>query len=165
MVVMDAWLPPFAQDWRGHSLAVIRNRRLVSVIDQLRDAGRVACAHISPEEIKNSQKGLIAKKRSGLAKRLHLLRLKETEPPRKRVEPDPSVRWIDRTDIWLRRALQNQSKLLWQRYGDAHRLARSPRIRFLIVLLYMLHIRVRLKNLAEEPQRLAHYVRRRLKRV
>lgn len=61
---MDAWLPEYSVDPRGHSILVVRNPELLCVIEDEIRSGRVCLEELAPERVLASQGGLVARKMS-----------------------------------------------------------------------------------------------------
>ena len=60
---MDAWLPEYAADPRGHSLLLVRNPMLLPIVNPARNTG-LSLEPINPQAILASQAGVIHQKRT-----------------------------------------------------------------------------------------------------
>ena len=81
-VFMDAWLPRFVTDHRGHNLVLVRRAELA---DLLRSSpGECVVQDISLADVIASQAGVINDKRLDIRHRLRLARTAGPHPPRKR---------------------------------------------------------------------------------
>jgi len=59
VVLMDAWLPPYVKDYKGHSLLVLRNKALAQLIDSKEG---LALSDITESEVVRSQFSVIQNK-------------------------------------------------------------------------------------------------------
>jgi coenzyme F420-reducing hydrogenase beta subunit len=88
VVVMDAWLSPFQQDWRGHSLILFRKEEPMHLLERGLANGDLWGKEIDIDQIIASQSGVIEKKRSQLAYRLYMRKERGRDYiPVKRVAP------------------------------------------------------------------------------
>ncbi len=82
---MDAWLPEYSADWRGHSIVLLRNENLSEILA----AGAEKCLEISGlgiEDIIKSQQGVLDAKRKDLKTRLEIASAKGEPVPNTRLE-------------------------------------------------------------------------------
>jgi coenzyme F420-reducing hydrogenase beta subunit len=116
VVCMDAWLPEYSKDWRGHSIAIVRSPQVLAVIKRGIEKGTLAVEEIEIEQVIKSQRGVLANKREKLAHRLSLnMQQARAYVPQKRVKPQKLSSPIDR---WLC-SLQEQMRVLSrQRFAD-----------------------------------------------
>lgn len=73
VVCMDAWLPEFESDARGHSLLVVRSRSVDGLLAEGIAAGACCARPLSIDRIIESQAGVVHKKRTLLSARLEML--------------------------------------------------------------------------------------------
>ena len=67
VVFMDAWLPEYRRDWRGHSMALCRKSEISELLQNSSD---LRIKEISIEKVINSQWGVYKAKRRDLSYRL-----------------------------------------------------------------------------------------------
>jgi len=114
IVVMDAWLPEYVQDYRGTSLIITRDEKLDALFQQAVSNHAVQADKIDPDLVIQSQVSAIRHRRRGLSQRLHFYRKKWL--PKKRVETrrdsDITFRMMQR----IRRTVSaiNNRLFLWQ---------------------------------------------------
>ena len=60
IVIMDAWLPEYSKDYRGHTLLLVRNQKLN---DLLLESNELIVKDIAPSKVSLSQKGVIINKK------------------------------------------------------------------------------------------------------
>lgn len=82
---MDAWLPEFQSDLRGHSLLILRRPELAELLERRRGEGQWEGRAIEPARVVESQERLCRHKRMLLAPRLEALRLRNRWAPPKRM--------------------------------------------------------------------------------
>lgn len=68
---MDAWLPRYSKDYRGHNIVIVRNKTLCGLIEQGGN-GELAVEELSIDKVVKSQKGLIYSKRNFTPERCRL---------------------------------------------------------------------------------------------
>jgi len=57
--LMDAWLPEYIKDYRGHTLVIVRTNELKKIFSSQKD---ISCEHISADKVLESQKGVVENK-------------------------------------------------------------------------------------------------------
>lgn len=82
----DAWLPEYEADSRGTNVIIVRNSRLLELLDKASLAGRLHLESISVERVVESQAGGLRHRREGLAYRLWLQDRAGHWRPNKRVK-------------------------------------------------------------------------------
>jgi len=87
VTLMDAWLPEYTRDPRGHSMLVVRDASLLQLIEKGVAEGSLSLDRVAPERVVESQSGAVARKQRGLAVRLKLWPRHLGAPPLKRVAP------------------------------------------------------------------------------
>jgi len=115
----DAWLPQYIEDNRGTSIVVVRNRKLLQLIEDAVSKGRLQLDRISESTVIKSQAGGFRQRREGLAYRLDVAKKEKQWVPRKRVLPNSTH--IDRR----RRRVYSLRTQLWKKshelYSDARK--------------------------------------------
>ncbi|NML12853.1 coenzyme F420 hydrogenase [Sphingobium sp. AR-3-1] len=103
IVMGDAWIMPYQQDWRGNNIIVSRRAELSAVLEEGRVSGAIVLSNASIEDVVHSQVGGLRHRREGLAVRLAHLDQEGKWRPRKRVEA--SFTQVDdaRKELYLRR--------------------------------------------------------------
>lgn len=112
VVVGDAWLPQFAEDWQGTNIVITRHPKIDALIREARKQERLWVEPISAEDAAKSQNAGLRHRRDGLRYRLHLAVKRGEWHPRKRFAPGKShlSRW-DRNRHRLREELRDKSHL------------------------------------------------------
>lgn len=113
IALMDAWLPEFEGDPRGHSLIIARDPSLLEILREGERSGTCQLSPISPQKVLQSQRGVIHDKRVMLAGRLFRARIKSIPTPEKRVVPDETVYQKYKRQIEARFRVQHLSKTTW----------------------------------------------------
>lgn len=90
IVIGDAWLPEFEDDWRGNNILIVRNRTLLEMVQKSIQSNSLHLQPLSLEKTIKSQDSGVRHRRDGLAYRLWLKDQKKTWRPTKRVTPSPS---------------------------------------------------------------------------
>jgi coenzyme F420-reducing hydrogenase beta subunit len=85
----DAWVEPFSSDGRGTNVMVVRDRRLVDMIERARSEGRLQLEPVDADFIAGTQAAGLRHRRDGLAYRLSWR--KSGVRPRKRVDPSSKL--------------------------------------------------------------------------
>lgn len=75
VVLGDAWVSEYDQDWRGHNLVISRQKKLSTLLERGVNEGSVIVDSVAPDLIKRSQGGSIRHKRVMIGFRVMLLRL------------------------------------------------------------------------------------------
>jgi len=83
----DAWLPEYANDWRGTNIAVVRNPVIAQILENGMREGKLKLDTLRPEKVYESQAAGYRHKREGLAYRLFLEQQKGRWTPIKRIKP------------------------------------------------------------------------------
>lgn len=98
VVIGDAWLPEYLDDYRGKNILVTRNLKLDTMIREGVTRGDIVADDISADQIAKSQASGLRHRREGLAHRLAVRKQKGQWYPVKRVDPqiDKSLyrRWV-----------------------------------------------------------------------
>jgi coenzyme F420 hydrogenase subunit beta len=61
---MDAWLPDYIKDYRGHNIIIVRERTLSNLLHQGRESDTLHIRDLSIDQVIESQKGLVHSKRN-----------------------------------------------------------------------------------------------------
>lgn len=86
-VVGDAWLPAYDADHRGTNVVVVRDPRLLALLENGRAEARVHLEPLTADDVAASQAGGLRHRRDGLAYRLYLADRHGQWRPKKRVAP------------------------------------------------------------------------------
>lgn len=101
IVIGDAWLPEFTEDYRGESIVLARSERMAALLDEGIAEGEIKIDHLPIEKIITSQSGAMNQRREGLQYRLALAEKKGHWQPAKRIRPNIKA------GTWLFRTLQD----------------------------------------------------------
>jgi len=107
--IMDAWLPDYIQDTRGHSIVCVRNRELHELLRRMQERAEVALEPIAEETVLASQQVALRLKSERLGPRLAELERRGVTVPTARVRPE--ARRVSMHD-WRLRCHQKLSRLL-----------------------------------------------------
>ena len=69
---MDAWLPDYNKDYRGHNIVLVRDRTLSNLISQGKEDGNLEICDLSINRVIESQKGVVHSKRNLTPERARL---------------------------------------------------------------------------------------------
>lgn len=147
VVVMDAWLPKYERDTRGHSMLVVRNPKLLSLLYEGIKSQTCHLESIPMSQISDSQRGVIYHKRYMLGARVFWAKLHGWRTPPKRIEPDLDAYRKNRWQVKARFAVQKASKVYWPS-------VRSQNIRLFKLRLYLLSLPIVWHRLSSRVQRL-----------
>ena len=87
VTIGDAWLPGWVQDGLGNNVVIVRNEKVLALIETALDAGRLYLESVDAEVAASTQSGGIRDRRDGLAYRLWLDDRSGHWHPLKRVVP------------------------------------------------------------------------------
>lgn len=87
LVIGDAWIPGYDEDWRGTNVVVVRSPEIEKLIDSAQKDRRIALKPISAKTTISSQAAAVRHRREGLAYRLQYEMTVRPYVPRKRVRP------------------------------------------------------------------------------
>jgi len=87
VTIGDAWLPGYVVDPGGTNIVVVRNDRILQLLTEAKNDGRLHLESISHVDVVASQDAGIRHRRHGLAYRLYLKKQEGKWAPRKRVVP------------------------------------------------------------------------------
>lgn len=116
---MDAWLPGFLGDTRGHSLVLVRDGRLLERLRRGAEAGEVWLKDVAIDDIRQSQRGLIGNKRRTIREWTRVVEAEGGAVPRKRTHlfdaaPLPYWQRVAARYAWR---LSRASRLGWPQCG------------------------------------------------
>jgi len=160
VVFMDAWLPEYEPDPKGHSLIVIRDSQLDQLFLEGIRQGTCYLKNIPIDCVIKSQKGVIYKKRSLILGRLWYAWLKGYQIPTRRFKASKELYRKNKYIINLQDSVMKNSKLAWsqcRKNSDIKRFQKMmmPYRRKIVLQLYI----DRLKRISKDP---VGIIRRRL---
>ena len=82
---MDAWLPEYSIDWRGHSIAMVRESNLLDVLKKASENNSIFVKPLSIGEVIKSQASVLTSKRADMKERIHFAGKLGQVVPRKRL--------------------------------------------------------------------------------
>jgi len=110
----DAWLPQYVQDPKGTSLVIVRNEKILAIMERYLEKGQIMLDEIQRDEAVKSQDGGFRHRREGLSFRLGKKEKARQWYPKKRVLPNQFPLSRQRKKIYtLREGLKQQSHLLF----------------------------------------------------
>ena len=114
---MDAWLPTYSKDPRGHNIVIVRNVALGELFKQA-GTNDANLQSLAIDSVKASQIGVIMNKRSFIRERLSQAEKQNLVVPRKRTElMRRNSRWDLRLETRLIYKISQVSSLLWLESG------------------------------------------------
>ncbi|MBW6464225.1 MAG: Coenzyme F420 hydrogenase/dehydrogenase, beta subunit C-terminal domain [Firmicutes bacterium] len=159
VVFMDAWLPQYSRDPRGHSMIVLRHPALLAIFGEgIRDE----TCHLESlpiSKLVESQWGVIEKKRTLLGARLFAADLKGHHYPQKRFSPDADSYRRHRRKVERPYGIQQASKELWPKFGSRFPLAFRLYLLTLSLPIVLQRMSARALRLLKNPSLLRRYVR------
>jgi len=111
-VFMDAWLPSYSDDWRGHTITVIRNSILLLIIKEGIQNKELYLENIMPSQVIESQAGRVNNKRTLIQGRLYWLNKKGVNIKR-RIIPLKKQFFSNYCTIRLNDIVRCNSKIKW----------------------------------------------------
>ena len=81
---MDAWLPGYSKDPKGHNIVIVRNSVLADIFARAADSGAIKKTNLNIKQVIRSQQGAVDLKRKCLLERCRLARIKGQAIPQKR---------------------------------------------------------------------------------
>ncbi len=128
---MDAWLSPYRNDNRGHTIILIRNRDLLNLIENPDSEKALQISHLPIEQVIRSQIGVIFEKRKAISERLAHCDRAGLAAPAKRVNKNTKLRCDSRLEIRTRLIISQRSPDIWLKCGkrlrEFHRTMFLPR--------------------------------------
>lgn len=106
---MDAWLPEYINNPKGTSLVVIRDKHIAELFSSQSAGEEIELAEVSPEQVVQSQRGHVRRKRETISMRLRTGSLSKKQKFRNRLS--------ERINWWLQQRTQTRSKKAWSRWG------------------------------------------------
>ena len=113
----DAWIKPYENDWRGHSIIITRTEQAESLINDGIMTHELILENISLEKIINSQKANFNDRIQGLSYRLYWYRNKIT--PKKRVKPKKPQNLIVGLTYKVKSIIRVQSLMIWHKINSS----------------------------------------------
>ncbi|MEX2631223.1 MAG: Coenzyme F420 hydrogenase/dehydrogenase, beta subunit C-terminal domain [Tistlia sp.] len=114
VAIGDAWLPGYADDYRGTNVFVVRDPALHQLIEAGNAGGQLELESVGPELVAKSQAGGLRHRREGLAYRLALKDAAGKWRPRKRVPASLDVNKKRKRIYDHRTSLMHESKALFR---------------------------------------------------
>jgi len=125
IVFMDAWLPQYTPDHRGHSLVINRQESFKSIWEMALGTSETNIEPVDIETVIRSQQGVLSTKREGLQFRLLLARKAGKKMLCKRVLPANSGNIILRRLWRLKQELSSLTYSVWREEQNLHRFEQS----------------------------------------
>jgi coenzyme F420 hydrogenase subunit beta len=88
---MDAWLPAYSRDWRGHSIVLVRSEEVRDMVNKAIKDGSVSLDTMDIAQVVKSQLGVVHSKRRDISERIRLAEQEGRVVPRKRLSLCGSV--------------------------------------------------------------------------
>jgi len=110
---MDAWLSPYKQDYRGHSIMLIRDKRLLKLIEEGKHHDYLKIDLLPINKVIRSQRGTIFEKRQAISERLAQRKNNGLLAPPARVDPRTRLRYDQRLEIRAKLHISQRSSKAW----------------------------------------------------
>jgi coenzyme F420-reducing hydrogenase beta subunit len=104
IAIGDAWLPEYVGDSKGTNILVVRNPRLLDLIEEGIASQHLKLDELSPSKVVDSQAASFRHRREGLAARIELAERRGKWHPSKRVSPEMFEITSDRRKLYALRA-------------------------------------------------------------
>jgi coenzyme F420 hydrogenase subunit beta len=127
VVFMDAWLPQYSQDPRGHSLVINRREDFKPIWDDVASSNEISLQPIAADLVIRSQSGQLHHKRELLSYRLFRAKRAERRVPRKRVDPSADLSILECYLVKLKSDARRKSLSIWGQHQDPRMLQRVLR--------------------------------------
>lgn len=82
---MDAWLPEYSSDWKGHTIVLVRKDSLLDVLNESAENGSISLKNLDISKVVESQMGALRSKRAGIRERIRLAKKQGCVVPTKRL--------------------------------------------------------------------------------
>ena len=112
-VFMDAWLPEYETDPKGHSLVILRHPELKQILVRGSQDNTCCLGPISIDKVVASQKASVYRKKMQIAGRLYRAQRRGDWFPGKRVAPSEAILHTHHREIEALYAVQRISKESW----------------------------------------------------
>jgi len=159
-VFMDAWLPQYVRDTRGHSLLVVRHRNLLPLLTEGVDTGSCYLESLPIALITESQRGVIENKRTMLRGRLFAAGRHRKSVPITRYPADSEIYRRYRRKIEAHYSVQQVSKIQWPKLGDKNPVAFRFFLTWLSLPLLLGRIAARAQRALKKPSLFLRLFRR-----
>jgi coenzyme F420-reducing hydrogenase beta subunit len=117
-VFMDAWLPEYESNPKGHSLVVVRHPELDELLRKGIEERTCHLESIPIDEVIASQKALVHRKKVQIGAHLHLARKRGEWVPNKRIQASRETYSKNVRTITAHYGVQRKSKELWPRLRE-----------------------------------------------
>lgn len=114
---MDAWLSPYRNDNRGHTIVLISNKDLLDLIENPDSRKALRLDHLPIDQVIQSQMSVIFEKRKAISERLARCDREGLAAPVKRVSKEKKLRCDSRLEIRTRLIISQRSPNSWLRCG------------------------------------------------
>ncbi|MHB8978758.1 MAG: Coenzyme F420 hydrogenase/dehydrogenase, beta subunit C-terminal domain [Trichloromonadaceae bacterium] len=158
VVFMDAWLPQYIHDIRGHSLVVVRHPNLLPIFAEGADTGSCYLESLPIALITESQRGVIENKRTMLSGRLFAAGLHDRKAPIKRYPVDASIYRRYQRKIEAHYSVQQASKIQWPRLGAKSSVAFRFYMLWLSLPLIIQRLNTRAWRMLKKPSLLLRFI-------
>ena len=122
VVFMDAWLPKYKEDYRGHSLLINRNEKFKRIFEDAKTSTTANLETIDINEVIKSQKSTLRQKREMMQYRLYLAEKDRLSIPRKRLTSAIVISKQEQLITELKMRIRELSFLLWAKEKNASKL-------------------------------------------
>lgn len=160
---MDAWLPEYVSDYRGHSLIVVREPSFLEVFEDGKTEGVCTVSYIDPLKVVDSQSSVVLDKKNKIAGRLYFAKRRGERIPNKRIKPDKIAFMKNYLEIIANRAIQLETKTKWKSEGI--NMLCDLRLVFYSSFLSLLRINSRVMRVLFDATKLRAAIKRRISNV
>lgn len=127
VVFMDAWLPGYREDYRGHTIVINRNARFQPIWEAALNGPELELERLSIDAAIRSQQGQTYEKREGMQYRSWLAQQAGSWFPRKRFAPTLAGNRAEQRAWRLKLRARTLSRTLWAERKDLRRLQAALR--------------------------------------
>jgi len=111
---MDAWLPKYSSDWRGHSIVLVRSESIRDLLVSSIADGTVHLDNISIDNVIKSQSSVLRSKRAHITERIRLAKKQGRVVPKKRLSLCSSKLFVARKGfVHAQRLARARSREEW----------------------------------------------------
>ena len=122
VVFMDAWLPKYKEDYRGHSLVINRKEEFKKIFEDAKTSNSANLETINMIEVIKSQKSTLRQKREIMQYRLYLAEKDGFSIPQKRWKSAIVINKQEQIMTKLKMKIQELSFLLWAEEKSASKM-------------------------------------------
>ena len=117
-IFMDAWLPRYSSDPKGHSFIVVKNEIIDTHMKAMNQMGKCNLESVNINDILQSQHNQIVKKTEILSAHLYMAQQNGIRVTKRNIQPDKQWFKFWKKDITLQWETMISSKIIWKTLKD-----------------------------------------------